>query len=206
MSHLIRSVAVAVIAHKGGTVYTSATGKTSWSDNGVCRGSTASLKRGMSRGAAALSLLCWTHWVFVGINGGVRGAWVPSLFGSGLRLSPNTAHRHRMTRPTAAESSVMSGYQSALVAGARSRRGAFIPRHSSESNEAESGAESCEDPKSLFIFGVGYVATAVALTFRRLGWTVHGTCTDPRKVKSLGEQGIKVRSNSYRYCSSGRPS
>lgn len=45
---------------------------------------------------------------------------------------------------------------------------------------------------SLFIFGVGYVATAVAMAFQRNGWTVHGTCTDPRKVKSLREQGIKV--------------
>ena len=46
--------------------------------------------------------------------------------------------------------------------------------------------------KSLFIFGIGYVATAIALTYLRKGWTVHGTCTDPRKVKSLGDQGIKV--------------
>lgn len=46
--------------------------------------------------------------------------------------------------------------------------------------------------KSLFIFGVGYVATAVALAFLRKGWTVHGTCTDPRKVKTLQEQGIEV--------------
>lgn len=45
---------------------------------------------------------------------------------------------------------------------------------------------------SLFIFGVGYVATAVAMAFQRKGWTVHGTCTDPRKVKSLREQGIQV--------------
>lgn len=49
-----------------------------------------------------------------------------------------------------------------------------------------------QQQQSLFIFGVGYVATALALTFLRKGWTVHGTCTDPRKVKSLGDQGIKV--------------
>lgn len=48
--------------------------------------------------------------------------------------------------------------------------------------------------QSLFIFGIGYVATAIALTYVRKGWTVHGTCTDPRKVKSLGDQGIKVGS------------
>lgn len=53
--------------------------------------------------------------------------------------------------------------------------------------------ENNEESRSLFIFGVGYVATAVALTFLSKGWTVHGTCTDPRKVKSLGDQGIKVR-------------
>lgn len=47
---------------------------------------------------------------------------------------------------------------------------------------------------SLFIFGVGYVATAIALTYLRKGWAVHGTCTDPRKVKSLGDQGIQVGS------------
>lgn len=53
--------------------------------------------------------------------------------------------------------------------------------------------ESPPEHKSLFIFGIGYVATAVALTLLRKGWTIHGTCTDPRKVKSLAEQGIKVR-------------
>ena len=52
--------------------------------------------------------------------------------------------------------------------------------------------KEAESPKSLFIFGVGYVATAVALTLLSKGWAVHGTCTDPRKVKSLEEQGIKV--------------
>lgn len=30
--------------------------------------------------------------------------------------------------------------------------------------------------KSIFIFGVGYVATAIALKFLRKGWAVHGTC------------------------------
>ena len=49
--------------------------------------------------------------------------------------------------------------------------------------------------QSLFIFGIGYVATAIALTYLRQGWAVHGTCTDPRKVKSLGDQGIKVGSH-----------
>lgn len=58
---------------------------------------------------------------------------------------------------------------------------------------ASPAKENNEESRSLFIFGVGYVATAVALTFLSKGWTVHGTCTDPRKVKSLGEQGIKVR-------------
>lgn len=58
---------------------------------------------------------------------------------------------------------------------------------------AESVTESPSELKSLFIFGIGYVATAVALTLLRKGWTIHGTCTDPRKVKSLAEQGIKVR-------------
>ncbi|CAN0403952.1 unnamed protein product, partial [Hapterophycus canaliculatus] len=53
------------------------------------------------------------------------------------------------------------------------------------------GTETTEQ-QSLFIFGVGYVATAIALTYLRKGWAVHGTCTDPRKVKSLGDQGIKV--------------
>ncbi|CAM9458440.1 unnamed protein product [Ascophyllum nodosum] len=52
--------------------------------------------------------------------------------------------------------------------------------------------KEAESPKSLFIFGVGYVATAVALTLLSKGWAVHGTCTDPRKVKSLEEQGIKA--------------
>lgn len=56
---------------------------------------------------------------------------------------------------------------------------------------ADEAADPADSP-SLFIFGVGYVATAVALAFKRQGWTVYGTCTDPRKVKSLGEQGIKV--------------
>lgn len=61
-----------------------------------------------------------------------------------------------------------------------------------------------EDPgSSLFIFGVGYVATAVALTFLRKGWTVYGTCTDPRKVKSLGEQGVKVSHNGRSCIQSG---
>lgn len=66
------------------------------------------------------------------------------------------------------------------------RRRTAIPLCSTASKEHDA------DGLSLFIFGVGYVATALALTFLRKGWTVHGTCTDPRKVKSLGDQGIKV--------------
>lgn len=81
------------------------------------------------------------------------------------------------------------------TAGPRGRRYAATPWWSScagGSNQSERFNPDDECP-SLFIFGVGYVATAVALTFKRRGWAVHGTCTDPRKVKSLGEQGIKVR-------------
>ncbi|CAB1116337.1 unnamed protein product [Ectocarpus sp. CCAP 1310/34] len=70
---------------------------------------------------------------------------------------------------------------------ARRRRQAIPPLSSAETEAPEAAAG-----QSLFIFGVGYVATAVALTFLRKGWTVHGTCTDPRKVKSLGDQGIKA--------------
>ncbi|CBJ29366.1 conserved unknown protein [Ectocarpus siliculosus] len=69
---------------------------------------------------------------------------------------------------------------------ARRRRQAIPPLSSADTEDPEAAAG-----QSLFIFGVGYVATAVALTFLRKGWTVHGTCTDPRKVKSLGDQGIK---------------
>ncbi|CAN0203433.1 unnamed protein product, partial [Ectocarpus sp. 13 AM-2016] len=68
------------------------------------------------------------------------------------------------------------------------RRHQAIPPLSSAETEAPQAAAG----QSLFIFGVGYVATAVALTFLMKGWTVHGTCTDPRKVKSLGDQGIKA--------------
>ncbi|CAN0199670.1 unnamed protein product [Scytosiphon promiscuus] len=59
---------------------------------------------------------------------------------------------------------------------------------------SSTGQERTEEThqQSLFIFGVGYVATAIALTYLRKGWAVHGTCTDPRKVKSLGDQGIKA--------------
>lgn len=71
------------------------------------------------------------------------------------------------------------------------------PRWSVPALSAASPAKANnEKSRSLFIFGVGYVATAVALTFLSKGWTVHGTCTDPRKVKSLGDQGIKVRYSS----------
>ncbi|CAM9158300.1 unnamed protein product [Ectocarpus sp. 4 AP-2014] len=74
-----------------------------------------------------------------------------------------------------------------VSAHARRRRQAIPPLSSAETEDSEAAAG-----QSLFIFGVGYVATAVALTFLRKGWTVHGTCTDPRKVKSLGDQGIKA--------------
>lgn len=70
---------------------------------------------------------------------------------------------------------------------------------SSGAGAADEAVDPAESP-SLFIFGVGYVATAVALAFKRQGWTVYGTCTDPRKVKSLGEQGIKVSSWGCRRC------
>ncbi|CAN0145041.1 unnamed protein product [Ectocarpus sp. 6 AP-2014] len=70
---------------------------------------------------------------------------------------------------------------------ARRRRQAIPSLSSADTEDPEAAAG-----QSLFIFGVGYVATAVALTFLRKGWTVHGTCTDPRKVKSLGDQGIKA--------------
>lgn len=69
------------------------------------------------------------------------------------------------------------------------RRQSVLPLGSTAMEDHDPEAKE----KSLFIFGVGYVATAIALTFLRKGWTVHGTCTDPRKVRSLGDQGIKVR-------------
>ncbi|CAM9379648.1 unnamed protein product, partial [Discosporangium mesarthrocarpum] len=65
------------------------------------------------------------------------------------------------------------------------------PLRAATDGEGDQGAESGQG-KSLFVFGIGYVATAVAFSFLRKGWTVYGTCTDPRKVKSLGEQGIKA--------------
>lgn len=96
----------------------------------------------------------------------------------------------RTTTTTSATSSLPGRFEPCTrtlpTAAAARRRRSATALSLSDQKEAEASG------KSLFLFGVGYVATAVALTFLRKGWTVHGTCTDPRKVKSLREQGIEV--------------
>lgn len=76
----------------------------------------------------------------------------------------------------------------------KSRGSAGPPLAVSALSSTAPAATQPSGKQSLFIFGIGYVATAIALTYLRKGWAVHGTCTDPRKVKSLGDQGIKVGS------------
>lgn len=46
--------------------------------------------------------------------------------------------------------------------------------------------------KKIFIFGLGYVGTALALKLKSLGWKVAGTTTNVNKVKILREQGLQT--------------
>ncbi|CAM9919852.1 unnamed protein product [Ectocarpus fasciculatus] len=101
--------------------------------------------------------------------------------------SATTRCSNNRRRLSAARAASRATTRLPVHAHARRRRQTIPPLSSAETEAPEAAAD-----RSLFIFGVGYVATAVALTFLRKGWTVHGTCTDPRKVKSLGDQGIKA--------------
>lgn len=117
-------------------------------------------------------------------------AWATPLSSPATSRTARCSDNIRRTTTTTAASS-LSGRRFAprtrqLPTAAARRRRPATALSLSDQKEAEAAG------KSLFIFGVGYVATAVALTFLRKGWTVHGTCTDPRKVKSLREQGIEV--------------
>eukprot|EP00903_Cladosiphon_okamuranus_P007555 g7329.t1 len=102
------------------------------------------------------------------------------------------------TQARARERVVAAGAGAGASAGdplrSKSRGGADLPTGAVSAllSDAPAGAPQPAGKQSLFIFGIGYVATAIALTYLRKGWTVHGTCTDPRKVKSLGDQGIKA--------------
>ena len=46
--------------------------------------------------------------------------------------------------------------------------------------------------KSIFIFGLGYVGTAVAYTLKEKGWKVSGTCTNVNKAIEFRNQGISA--------------
>lgn len=117
---------------------------------------------------------------------------------------PSAATRGAAIRSSTSSKSGSTGL--CRVASASIPRTARLParacrrrRQTSPTPLSSTGPEGTEPTgqQSLFIFGVGYVATAIALTYLRKGWAVHGTCTDPRKVKSLGDQGIKVCPEAY---------
>ncbi len=46
--------------------------------------------------------------------------------------------------------------------------------------------------KSLFVFGLGYTATAIASALAKSGWSVHGTVRTGEKVKSLQALGLRA--------------
>lgn len=117
-------------------------------------------------------------------------AWVaPSVVSRSFpvkRSSDSRSSSIRLRRPASASSASRTTPLPGRAC-PRRQRPSMVPLAST----GPEGSKAAEQ-QSLFIFGVGYVATAIALTYLRKGWTVHGTCTDPRKVKSLGDQGIKV--------------
>ena len=47
-------------------------------------------------------------------------------------------------------------------------------------------------PRTLFCFGVGYTAQALADDLRREGWTLRGTTRDAAKARALGDSGIEA--------------
>lgn len=55
-------------------------------------------------------------------------------------------------------------------------------------------SDSKKDPiaKSIFIFGLGYVGTAVAYMLKDQGWKVSGTCTNVNKAIEFRNQGISA--------------
>jgi nucleoside-diphosphate-sugar epimerase len=48
------------------------------------------------------------------------------------------------------------------------------------------------DKRSIFIFGLGYVGTALATSLLKDGWKVCGTCTNVIKIRSLRSLGIEA--------------
>lgn len=114
------------------------------------------------------------------------------------RCSSNSIHRTRRTPFTQASALAPRNEVNIPEAADRRRLRSLALLCSSSIEDVVVPDKGQQQQPSLFIFGVGYVATALALTFLRKGWIVHGTCTDPRKVKSLGDQGIKVRNGGPR--------
>ncbi|CAM9370921.1 unnamed protein product, partial [Heterosigma akashiwo] len=52
--------------------------------------------------------------------------------------------------------------------------------------------EKEEEKKSLFIFGLGYVGSALAFKLAKEGWEVHGTVTNPDKIEDYRQEGVNA--------------